>query len=191
MAEINPLNTNYYYAGVQNAASELNKEHKAEKSTKSQNTKRLNFKTLLQGNKDEELNAENSIFEKIAALPVEEAAVFLKDRVDIAGDKLSDSMSAENILEFQQSVRDFVKFVVENNFAVTTKQRKGIVPSAGNYFSTYQLPPHKKNPRVQIEVINQKLDNLTRYTLQNQQDRLIMLSKMNEIKGLIVDFMSS
>lgn len=191
MAEINPLNTNYYYAGVQNAASELNKEHKAEKSTKSQNTKRLNFKTLLQGNKDEELNAENSIFEKIAAMPVEEAAVFLKDRVDIAGDKLSDSMSAENILEFQQSVRDFVKFVVENNFAVTTKQRKGIVPSAGNYFSTYQLPPHKKNPRVQIEVINQKLDNLTRYTLQNQQDRLIMLSKMNEIKGLIVDFMSS
>lgn len=192
MAEINPLNTNYYYAGVQNASSELVKEHKAEKSEKTGSTKKLKFREILKGSSGTQEAAENhSILEKAAAMPVEEAIIFLKDRVDISGDKLASSMTAETIEEFKQSVKDFIQYVVDNNYAVNTKQRRGIVPSMGNYFSNYQLPPHKKNPRVQIEVLNQKIDELARVTIKNQQDRLVMLGKINEIKGLIVDFMSS
>lgn len=191
MAEINPLNTNYYYAGVQNASSELVKEKKAEKSEKSGSTKKTTFRDIIRGNKAQEAAENQSILEKAAAMPVEEAIIFLKDRVDISGDKLASSMTAETIEEFKQSVKDFIQYVVDKNYAVNTKQRRGIVPSMGNYFSNYQLPPHKKNPRVQIEVLNQKIDELARVTIKNQQDRLVMLGKINEIKGLIVDFMSS
>ncbi|MCR4736488.1 MAG: YaaR family protein [Treponema sp.] len=188
MSEINPLNTNYYYAGVQNASSELKKEHKTEKPNTS---KKLTFKDIIKGKQQAEESIESqSILEKAAAMPLEDAVVFLKDRVDISGDKLASSMTAENIEEFKNSVKDFVKFVVDNNFAVTTKQKRGIVSPMG-FFSNYQLPVHKKNPRVQIEVINKKIDELTAVTLKNQKERLELLGKINEIKGLIVDFMSS
>ena len=191
MAEINPLNTNYYYAGVQNASSELVKEKKAEKSEKSGSTKKTTFRDIIRGsNKAQEAAENQSVLEKVATMPLEEAIVFLKDRVDISGDKLAASMTAENIQEFKQSVKDFIQYVVDKNYAVNTKQQRGFVTPT-NFFSNYQLPPHKKNPRVQIEVLNTKIDELAKFTLKNQQDRLVMLGKINEIKGLIVDFMSS
>ena len=188
MAEINPLNTNYYYAGVQNASSSVKQDEKAEKSS---SAKKTGFREFLKKTIEPDEPEVNTIEEKIASMPIEEAVVFLKDRVDIAGDKLSESQSTENIAEFKNSVRDFIKFVVNNNYNVTTKRRNVMVPSRGNYFSNYRLPRHKKNPRVQIEVLNTKIDELAKFTLKNQQDRLVMLGKINEIKGLIVDFMSS
>ena len=188
MAEINPLGTSYYYSGVQNASSSIKKEEKSEKTNKARKSTFIDF--LKKADDEQISNQTASVLEKAASMPLEEAIVFLKDRVDISGDKFSASMTTENMEEFRQSVKDFILFVVDNNFAVTTKQKKGMVPSHG-YFSNYQLPPHKKNPRVQIEVINKKVDELTRVTLNNQKDRLVMLGKINEIKGLIVDFMSS
>ena len=58
-------------------------------------------------------------------------------------------------------------------------------------FSPFSLPPTTEIKRVTINVINQKLDALTRDMLMNQQDNLKTLAQMNEIKGLIVDFLSS
>ena len=188
MADINPLNTNYYYAGVQQSSSEVNKERKTEKA---ENLKKSNFRKFLKIAEEENAAPQvDEVAEKIANLSIEDAAVYLKDQVDIWGDRLAESPSDENIAQFKKSVKDFINFVTEKNFVVTAKQRRGIAPGV-NYFSNYQLPMHKKNPRVQIEVISKKLDEFARITLKNQRDNLIMLGKINEIKGLIVDFMSS
>ncbi|MBQ7969584.1 MAG: DUF327 family protein, partial [Treponema sp.] len=86
-----------------------------------------------------------------------------------------------------------VRFVVINNFEVSVQSRRlrKPRPSSQNAFSPFSLPPTTEIKRVTINVINQKLDALTRDMLMNQQDNLKTLAQMNEIKGLIVDFLSS
>ena len=59
-----------------------------------------------------------------------------------------------------------------------------------NSFSNYSLPPTLEIKKVKINTINQKLDALTRDMLMNQQDNFKTLAQMNEIKGLIIDFLS-
>ena len=66
-----------------------------------------------------------------------------------------------------------------------------IVPSRTNFFSNYTIPPHIIDPKYQITVINKKLDEMTQATLENQIDNLKILAQINEIKGLIVDLISS
>ena len=123
-------------------------------------------------------------------MSIEEAAIFLKDRVDIAGEDLAFELNDENIEKFKKSVKQFVSFVVKNNFEVTKKNRRGLVSPIG-VFSSYNTQPKPREPRIQIQVINEKLDNFVRETLNNQKDNLKILGQVEEIKGLIVDFLSS
>jgi uncharacterized protein YaaR (DUF327 family) len=127
---------------------------------------------------------------EISTMSIEEAAIFLKDRVDIAGEDLAFELNDENIEKFKKSVKQFVSFVVKNNFEVTKKNRRGLVSPIG-VFSSYNTQPKPREPRIQIQVINEKLDNFVRETLNNQKDNLKILGQVEEIKGLIVDFLSS
>ena len=133
---------------------------------------------------------------EVAAMSIDDAAVYLADAVSMAGNDLSENLTQENLEKFKSSVRQFIGFVIANNFEVNSKRkmRKGkplIVPSRTNFFSNYSLPPHVIDPKYQIEVINKKLDALARETLSTQMNNLKILAQVNEIKGLIVDLMSA
>ena len=54
----------------------------------------------------------------------------------------------------------------------------------------FNIKGKKEIKKVKINTINQKLDALTRDMLMNQQDNFKTLAQMNEIKGLIIDFLS-
>ncbi len=200
MAEIDSLGTNYYYSGVQNASNEAIKRNtKKEEVRKSNGAKRLDFGKLLKGEetKEPQFIAEGlNLPPEVAAMSIDDAAVYLADAVSIAGNNLSENLTKENVEQFKTSVQQFVRFVVANNFEVNSKRkmRKGkplIVPSRTNFFSNYYLPPHVVDPKYQIQVINEKLDALTRETLSTQMNNLKILAQVNEIKGLIVDLMSA
>ena len=47
-----------------------------------------------------------------------------------------------------------------------------------------------KDPYYQIHVINTELDKLATMVLQNHSDKLALMSKVDEIKGLVVDFLA-
>ncbi len=195
MAEIDSLGTNYYYSGAQSSTNEALKKQK--KSEKSGAVRKSRFSDLLKSDKteDEAEAISKGLPPEIAGMSIEDAAIFLKDAVDNAGNDLSENLSKENIEKFKTSVRQFVTFVVNNNFNIDIIQRrfrpgKKIPPSRLFYFSDYTVKP-KVNPRVSIEIINKKLDELTRETLSMQMDNLKILAKANEIKGLIIDLMSS
>lgn len=189
MSEINPLGSSFYFSGIQNTVSNAAKNEKKEKIT----TKKIKFSEVLK--KSNEL----SEFElqgfpaEIADMSIEDAALYLKDKVDVLGDKFAESPDSENILEFKNAVQQFVKFVVLNNFEVSVQSRKLRKPRASsqNSFSTFSLPPVMEIKKVKINAINQKLDALTRDMLMNQQNNLKTLAQMNEIRGLIIDFLSS
>ena len=199
MAEIDSLGTNYYYSGVQNASNEAIKRNtKKEDVRKTGGAKKLDFGKLLKGDETEPqfVTEGLSLPPEVAAMSIDDAAVYLADAVSMAGNDLSENLTKENIDKFKASVQQFIKFVIANNFEVNSKRkmRKGkplMVPSRTNFFSNYSLPPHVIDPKYQIEVINKKLDALTRETLSNQMNNLKILAQVNEIKGLIVDLMSA
>lgn len=193
MAEID---TNYYYAGVQNAAN--NNVKRNNKADESNRVRKSRFQDLLKTESEPEPDfSTKGLPPEIATMSIDEAAIYLKDAVDLAGNDLSDEVTEENIQKFKTAVAQFITFVINNNFEVSSKRKKNrlgkdmMVPSRTNFFSDYTLPPHKIDPRYQINTINEKLDALARMTLETQMDNLKILAKVDEIKGLIVDLMSS
>lgn len=186
MAEIDSLGSNFYYAGVQNSSSQL----KNQKADKSQKTTKSRFSDLIKGEKAQESIETNGLPPEIRTMSLDDAVIFLRDRVDLAGNDLSELSSQENLEKFKKAVGQFIKFIVENNFEVTSKKpRRPQFVSPVGFFSNYNSKPRLKDPKVQIEVINEKLDNLTRDMLSTQMSNLKILAQVNEIKGLVIDLL--
>jgi len=190
MSEINPLGSSFYLSGLQAATSKAAKDNKKEKISSTGKTK---FSGLLKNNESVSEFEAAGFPAEIAEMTIEDAAIYLKDQIDIIGDKFAESPTSENIMEFKKSVQQFIKFIVLNNFEITVNKRKLRRPRAStqNFFSTYSLPPTLETKKVQIKTINEKLDALTRSMLFNQQNNLKTLAQIDEIKGLIVDFLSA
>ncbi len=198
MAEIDSLGSNYYYSGVQNASNEAIKRNtRKEEVKKSGSSKKVDFAKLLKGDEVEEPQfVAAGLPPEIATMSIDDAAIYLADAVSMAGNEFSEEQTQENLEKFKNSVRQFIKFVVSNNFEVNIKQKrqrpgKSGQPSRLFVFSDYTVPAQKKNPRYSIDIINEKLDALARETLSAQSNNLKLLAQVNEIKGLIVDLMSS
>lgn len=196
MAEIDSLGANYYYSGVQNTSNNSIKRNT--KTEENSRVKKSRFSDLLKSQNEKESPFEIlGLPNEIATMSTDDAAIFLKDAVDLAGNDLSEEISEENITKFKTAVKQFITFVINNNFEVTSKRKKNrlghdmMVPSRTNFFSDYSLPPHRIDPKFQIITINEKLDSLAKTTLESQMDNLKILATVNEIKGLIVDLMSS
>lgn len=187
MNEIDSLGASFFYAGTQNSTSEAAKEKRKERIS---STRKSAFSQILKSQSDEETFSLKGLPPEIATLNIEEAAVYLKDKVDLAGKDLSENINSENLAKFKESIAQFINFMIQNNFEVAKKNRKGF-SSPANYFSNYNTQPRPKDPRVQVQVINQKLDEMTRDMLYMQSNNLKILKQIEEIKGLIVDLMSS
>ena len=197
MAEIDSLGTNYYYSGVQNASNEAIKRNTKKEEIKKAGGKKVSFAKLMQGEEAEEsqfVTEGLNLPPEVAAMSIDEAAVFLADAVSMAGNDFSEEQTQENLERFKNSVRQFISFVVANNFEVSKRpnpKKRRSQPSRLFFFSDYTVPKTTRPDKISIEIINQKLDALARETLSNQSSNLNLLAQVNEIKGLIVDLMSS
>lgn len=191
MSEVDSLGSNLFYAGVQNSTNEALKQRKSEKIS---GTKKSKFRDMI---KSESAEEESSFVTKglppeIQEMSFDDAAVYLKDAVDMAGDVLSQEVNNENIQQFKKAVSNFITFIVENNYEITSKKsRRMEFVSPVNFFSTYNTKPHPKDPKIQVKVINEKLDLLAQSMLEAQRNNLKILEQVDEIKGLIVDLISS
>jgi uncharacterized protein len=105
-------------------------------------------------------------------LPSEEALTELMDAVHSAGNDLIDRPFNDEILRYKKAVRDFIHYVVDNAFSVERSQtrRRG-----------------KTKIHVQIQIIDKKLEELAAAILSGQASQLERVSKIGEIKGLLVD----
>ncbi len=195
MSEIDSLNS-MNFAGIQNVAgNQIDKNRKTEKSKKSGISK---FSHLLK----EKQTENNKLYslelpEEIQKMTVDEAAVFLHDAVDEAGNALTESVTKENIEKFKKTVKQFITFVEKNNFEVSTElktnRRRRPIPNTPHFnYGSYTVPTTYRK-KTSITIINKKLDELTLDLLDrhNANGNFKILAKVNSIKGLIVDLMSS
>ncbi|MCL2127376.1 MAG: YaaR family protein [Treponema sp.] len=126
----------------------------------------------------------------LSNLPVSEDTVdYLMDEVRSAGDTLRDRPFPAEILRYKQAVRNFMHYVVENSYAL---ERETGIPKF--------LKPGYKGPRgtpesmkqvtyTKIQVIDKKLEDLAAMLLSSQTPQIELASRLEEIKGLLIDLM--
>jgi uncharacterized protein YaaR (DUF327 family) len=106
--------------------------------------------------------------------PSEEALQELLDGVHSAGDALKLRPFQEEIKRYKQAVRNFMHYVVENGYGIKEE--------------TY-LFNHKKHIKVQVEVIDRKLEQLAAGIMAGQITQLELLARVDEITGLLVNLL--
>ena len=188
MAELSSINSaatqinssSLYFASVQaNAQQMAQQTKKAEKKEKS-----IFARSLGQHQERAQLLSEGFPVE-IAGMSDEDAIVFLKDAMDMAGDELKQRQNLEAMEKYRRKVSQFIKFIVKNNFSVnkeklTDRMKMRISRKTGK----------PVDPKVQVQIIDQKVNQLANEMLILHGANLNLLAKLEEINGLIVDLLA-
>jgi uncharacterized protein YaaR (DUF327 family) len=132
----------------------------------------------------------NSELGPLENVPVsEETLNFLMDEVRSAGDLLRNRPFPDEILRYKQAVRNFMHYVVENSYKL---EHETGVPKF--------LKPGYKGPRgtpeamkqityTKIQVIDKKLEDLAAMLISSQMPQMEIASRLEEIKGLLIDLL--
>jgi len=123
-------------------------------------------------------------------LPVSDESVNrLMDHVRDAGDKLKNRPLPEEIINYKQAVRNFMNYVVNNCFALVHDE--GIQHKFKPNFKGRRSSPEAENSNryTKIQVIDKKLEDLAAMLLANQGQQLELISRLEEIKGLLIDLL--
>ena len=123
-------------------------------------------------------------------LPVSEETVnILIDEVRSAGDTLRERPFPEEIVRYKQAVRNFIYFVVKNSYTVDHETgipkflKPGYTGPRGTPESMKQITYTK------INIIDKKLEDLAAMLLSSQLTQLEITSRLEEIKGLLIDLL--
>ncbi|MDR2617967.1 MAG: YaaR family protein [Treponema sp.] len=118
----------------------------------------------------------------------EEATQELLDAVHSAGDDLKKRPFPEEILRYKQAVRNFLHYVLENGFSVETGQ--GIPNKQKPGYQGPLWEPHANEAKQyhSVRIVDRKLEELAAGVLAKQISELDLKSRLDEIRGLLIDF---
>jgi uncharacterized protein YaaR (DUF327 family) len=147
--------------------------------------RRVGFSSILEKSLEEaeELGA----FQELP--PSREAADKLLDDVRSAGDDLRNRPFPQEILHYKKAVRDFIHYVVENGLAVD--EQVGIPKYLRPGYKGVRGSPdsHERTVRHVVQVVDRKLEEMAARLLSDQVSQLELLSRLEEITGLLVDLL--
>lgn len=92
------------------------------------------------------------------------------DDIEIIGKRLASTRSLKDAKEYKQKIQKYLSFVVKNAYKLKKE------PGPFNY-----------GIHIKIEVINEKLDEMTKELINKEKDNIDIADKIEEIRGLIVD----
>jgi uncharacterized protein YaaR (DUF327 family) len=120
----------------------------------------------------------------------EETTAKLLEDVRTAGDSLRERPFPQEILAYKQAVRNFIRYVVDNGYRV--EQQFGIPKYLTPNFKGVRGSFDSRQPsdhRI-IRVVDRRLEELAAVLMKGQLSQLEILSRLEEIKGLLVDLIS-
>ncbi len=167
-----------FFASLASQAAVRSGTAKTREDKKKEKVNSLRFDRLL----DEQAAGETAaaaavdIPERLRGLPPEKILEGLLDDVHSTGDALKERTHPDNIVAYKSAVRSFVRYVVDRSFTVTERT------SGGNVL--------RRKKFTQVQVIDEKLEQLAAGILANQKNQLALLAKIEEINGLLVDLIS-
>ena len=115
MAGVDGINgQSLYFAAAQAASHQQAKETDKEKKLNS--TQKTSFINSLEKSQQEFELANDGLPVEIAGMTEEEAIVFLKDEVDLAGNNLTKNPTMERISDYRRKLGNFMKYISKNNY---------------------------------------------------------------------------
>jgi uncharacterized protein YaaR (DUF327 family) len=90
--------------------------------------------------------------------------------IDNLGKKLASTRSVEDAKLYRNKIQEYINYIVKNAYVLRRE------PGPFNY-----------GVHVRIEIINKKLDELTKNVIEEQQGNIELATKIEEIRGLLVD----
>lgn len=175
MNSIDPTSNGLYYNATQAAANQA-AQAMAQKAEKEKAVKKPAFASMVEKRAAENLLVSQGLPPEIAGLSQEDALVWLKDQLDMAGDALSENADGQNLDKYKKAVSQFIKFMQKENFVLEEHKRFGRSRTG-----------KKKDPAILIQTIDKKLEQLNYDIWYNHLDKLKLLEKIHEINGLVVD----
>jgi len=99
----------------------------------------------------------------------------LKKAIDEQGERLADRVDVKEYERYRRMIREFVEEIVSNGY---TFHREDAYASRGRhrYIAT-------------VQIIDEKLDELGKEVLEEQADKIEILSRIDDIRGLLMDLM--
>ncbi|MCL2042573.1 MAG: YaaR family protein [Treponema sp.] len=123
-------------------------------------------------------------------LPVsEETLNNLMDDVRSAGDTLRKRPLQDEIIRYKQAVRNFMHYVVNNCYSLDHETGIPKKFKYGYKGPRNTLEADRQITYTKIQVIDKKLEDLAAMLLTSQMQQLEIASRLEEIKGLLVDLM--
>ncbi|MCL2230297.1 MAG: YaaR family protein [Treponema sp.] len=123
-------------------------------------------------------------------LPASEETVnYLMDEVRDAGDRLKSRPLPEEIMNYKQAVRNFINYVVQNCYS--KEYDEGIPNFLKPGFKGRRGTPQAMEGKgyTKIVVIDKKLEDLAAMLLSGQTRQMELVSRLEEIKGLLIDLL--
>jgi uncharacterized protein YaaR (DUF327 family) len=114
----------------------------------------------------------------------------LLEDVQNSGDILRDRPFPQEILAYKRAVRNFMRYVVDNGYRV--EKQEGLPKYLKPNFTGVRGSPEslERSQRYIVEVVDQRLDEMAAAILNRQLSQLELLSRLEEIRGLLVDLVS-
>ena len=182
MPSIDSVGSQAMYLAAAQAASQQAARNQQEKTKKQEQVGKAApppFLSALTKSSEEATLVQEGLPLEIAGMEMEEAIVFLKDAVEMAGDELKQRQDLASMEKYRQKVKQFMQFVVKNAFEVEKYQRRG-----------FNRKGRKMDPRVQVKIIDEKLNKLASEMMYLQKGNLKLLARVEEINGLIIDLIA-
>ena len=99
----------------------------------------------------------------------------LKKKIDEQGERLADKADIKEFEKYRNLIREFIDEIVSNGY---TFSKEDTYASRG-----------KRRYIATVDVVNEKLDELGKEVLNDQADKLEILSRIDDIRGLLLDMM--
>jgi len=180
MAKVEGTDTSFY---MNPAAYTQVKEEKKSKTSKTGKTEFSRLFDDLRGKTADDIGP-------LRDLPASEESVNkLMDEVRSAGDVLRNRPFPEEIMRYKQAVRNFMNYVVKNSY--TVEHEEGIPNFLKPGFTGRRGTPEAMNGKLytKIQVVDKKLEDLAAMLLSGQKQQMELVSRLEEIRGLLVDLL--
>ena len=178
MNTIDPNGNSLYFTAAASASRMAAEEEK--KKDKESAVSGSKFRGLVKDKQQENLLISQGLPPEIAGMSDEDAFVYLKDAIDLAGNDLSLNSTSESLEKYKKAISQFIKYIEKTNYTVEEHKRFG-----------KNKKGRARDPAIQIVAINQKLEQLSYDIWYNHLDKLKLLERIHEINGLVVDLMAS
>ncbi len=91
-------------------------------------------------------------------------------KIDRAGKRLIMTRGVEDAREYRRQIQEYLAYVVKNAYVL--KKETG---------------PFDYGVHTRIEIINRKLDEITREVIEQQKETMQLAEKIEELRGLLID----